>query len=107
MNTSIPDARGDGDRPAKGATRQMDVEIEQRVQDGLFGQNGRLILLGLARLLIAAWALAARFQSSDWARLGAVVLLGAIWLIKAHRDIVTGAGDRRAARTRHSIPDVS
>lgn len=35
------------------------------VQDGLFGQHGRLILLGLALFLIAVWALAARFQPSD------------------------------------------
>src|SRR5215472_12610340 len=60
----------------------------ERVQDGLFGQHGRLILLGLTLLLVVAWALAAGFKLADWVRIGAVLVLGALWLIKAHRDIV-------------------
>ena len=58
------------------------------IQEGLFGQHGRIILLGLALLLIFAWALAADFQLEDWIRTGGILFLSAIWLIMAHRHIV-------------------
>jgi hypothetical protein len=73
----------------------------ERVQDGLFGQHGRIILLGLALLLVAAWGLAAGFQFADWVRIGGVLVLGALWLIKAHRDIARRIEkrNRQAANT--------
>ena len=58
------------------------------VQEGLFGQHGRIVLLSLGLLLITASGLAADFQGSDWAGTAGILVLGAVWLIKAHRDIV-------------------
>jgi hypothetical protein len=78
----------------------------ERVQDGLFGQHGRIILLGLALLLVVAWALAAGFQLADWVRTCGIVVLAALWLIKAHRDIVNRVENRnrQAANLPGSAP---
>jgi hypothetical protein len=61
----------------------------ERVQDGLFGQHGRIILLGLALLLVAAWGLPAGFQFADWVRIVGVLVLGALCVT---RDISRAAG---------------
>jgi hypothetical protein len=83
----------------------MRTQFEE-IQEGLFGQHGRFILLGLALLLISAWALAAGFQLADWTRTGGVLFLSALWLIKAHRDIVKRFERRKreAAKPAATLP---